>query len=66
MRSLQAVYRKLCSKGRIEALKSMKKEYWERLTAKEQGVTEEMTRWHYQPNGHEFEQSLGNSEGQTV
>ena len=25
-----------------------------------------MARWHHQPNGHEFEQSLDNSEGQTV
>ena len=31
----------------------------------EKGVTEdEMVGWHYQLNGHEFEQTLGNSEGQ--
>ena len=31
----------------------------------EKGMTEEeMTRWHLQLNGHEFEQTLGDSEGQ--
>ena len=31
----------------------------------EKGVTDdEMVRWHYQLNGHEFEQTLGNGEGQ--
>ena len=42
--------------------------YWKRPWCskgqKEKGVTEnEMTEWHHQLNGHEFEQSLGESEG---
>ena len=38
--------------------------YWERLR-EEKGVTEdEMAEWHHWLNGHEFEQTLGNSEGQ--
>ena len=31
----------------------------------EKGATQdEMVGWHHQPNGHEFEQTLGGSEGQ--
>ena len=38
---------------------------WERLTAEEKGTTEdEMVGWHHQLTGHEFEQTLGDSEGQ--
>ena len=38
---------------------------WEKLRAKGEGVTEnEMVGWHHQLNGHEFEQTLGDSEGQ--
>ena len=41
-----------------------KKRCWERLKAGE-GVTEdEMVGWHHRPNGHEFEQTLGDGEGQ--
>ena len=33
----------------------------------EKGVTEdEMVGWHHQINGHEFEQTLGDSEGQGI
>ena len=36
-----------------------------RLINTEEGVTEnEMVGWHHSLNGHEFEQTLGNSEGQ--
>ena len=32
-----------------------------------QGMTEdEMVGWHHQVNGHEFQQSLGDSEGQEI
>ena len=35
------------------------------MRAREKGVTEdEMARWHHQLNGHEFEQTQGESEGQ--
>ena len=35
------------------------------LMQKENGVTEdEMFRWHHRLNGHEFEQTLGDSKGQ--
>ena len=35
------------------------------LMAWEKGMTEdEMVRWHHQLNGHEFEQALGDCEGQ--
>ena len=40
---------------------------WERLTVKGEGGSDEMVemvRWYHQLNGHEFEQTLGNSEGQ--
>ena len=38
---------------------------WERLKAKGEGVAEdEMVRWHHQINGHEFEQTPGESGGQ--
>ena len=38
---------------------------WERLKAKGEGVAEdEMVRWHYQFNGHELEQTPGESGGQ--
>ena len=38
---------------------------WERLRQEEKGETEnEMVRWHHQLNGHEFEQTLEDSEGQ--
>ena len=38
---------------------------WERLRAGGEGVTEdEMVGWHHWLNGHEFEQTLGDSEGQ--
>ena len=38
---------------------------WERLRVGGEGVTEdEMVGWHHQLNGHEFEQSPGDSEGQ--
>ena len=38
---------------------------WERLKAKGKGVTEdEMVRQYHQLNGHEYERTLGNSEGQ--
>ena len=30
----------------------------------EKRAMEEMVRWHHQLNGHEFEQTLGNGEGQ--
>ena len=43
--------------------KGPEKGYWERL--REKGVTEdEMAEWHHWLNGHEFEQTPGNSEGQ--
>ena len=39
--------------------------YWERLRQEEKGATkDEMVGWHHWLNGHEFEQSLGDSEGQ--
>ena len=43
-----------------------KKPYcWERLGAEEKGVTEdEMAGWHHRLDGLEFEQTLGDSEGQ--
>ena len=38
---------------------------WERLRAEEKGATDdEMVGWHQQFNGHEFEQTPGDSEGQ--
>ena len=38
---------------------------WERLRAREEGTTEvEMVGWHHWLNGYEFEQTLGESEGQ--
>ena len=38
---------------------------WERLKARGEGATEDkMVRWHHWFNGHEFEQSLGVSDGQ--
>ena len=38
---------------------------WERLRAEGEGATEdEMVGWHHRLNGHEFEQTLGDSEGQ--
>ena len=38
--------------------------FWERLR-QEKGLTEDkMVKWHHQLNGHEFEQTLGDSEGQ--
>ena len=38
---------------------------WKRPSQEEKGVTEdEMVGWHRQLNGHEFEQTLGDSEGQ--
>ena len=38
---------------------------WKRPSQEEKGVTEdEMVGWHHQLNGHEFEQTLGDSEGQ--
>ena len=30
----------------------------------EEAIEDEMVRWHHRPNGHEFEQTLGDSEGQ--
>ena len=37
----------------------------ERLRAEREGETEdEIVGWHHQLNGHEFEQTLGDSEGQ--
>ena len=40
---------------------------WERLRAGGEGVTEdEMVRWHHWLDGHEFEQTLGDSEGHGV
>ena len=38
---------------------------WERLRAEGEGITEdEMFGWHHRLSGHEFEQALGDSEGQ--
>ena len=38
---------------------------WERLKAEEKGMIEdEMTEWHHQFNGREFEQTLGDSKGE--
>ena len=38
---------------------------WERLKGKESGAADgEMFRWHYRLNGHEFEKTPGNGEGQ--
>ena len=38
---------------------------WERLRAEEKGATDdEMVGWHQQFNGHEFEQTPGDSKGQ--
>ena len=38
---------------------------WERLRQEDKGTTEdEMVGWHHQLNGHEFEQALGDDEGQ--
>ena len=38
---------------------------WKRLRAEEKGATDdEMVGWHQQFNGHEFEQTPGDSEGQ--
>ena len=38
---------------------------WERLKARGEGITEDkMVGWHHQLNGHEFEQTPGDSEGQ--
>ena len=38
-------------------------EVWEKLRAGGEGVTEdEMIGWHHQLNGHEFEQTQGDSE----
>ena len=38
---------------------------WKRLSAGGEGATkDEMVGWHHQLNGHEFEQALGDSEGQ--
>ena len=37
---------------------------WERLKAGEGTTEDEMVGWHHQLNGHEFEQALGDSEGQ--
>ena len=38
---------------------------WERLRQEEEWATEdEMVGWHHQLNGHEFEQALGDGEGQ--
>ena len=47
-------------------LKEINPEYsLERLRAGEKGVTEnETVGWHHQLNGHEFAQTLGDSEGQ--
>ena len=40
--------------------------YWEKLKAKGKGMAEdEIDRYHHQLNGHEFEQSLGESGGQS-
>ena len=33
-------------------------------SGQEKRVAEEMVEWHHQVNGHEFEQTLGDSEGQ--
>jgi len=43
-----------------------KRPWWQdRLMAEEKGATEdEMVGWHHWLNGHEFEQALGDSEGQ--
>ena len=39
--------------------------YIERGGQEEKGMTEdEMVGWHHRPNGHEFEQALGDGEGQ--
>ena len=36
-----------------------------KIVSQEKGVTEdEMVGWHYRLSGHEFEQTLGDSEGQ--
>ena len=37
---------------------------WERLKAKEGTTKDEMVGWHHWISGHEFEQTLGDSEGQ--
>ena len=37
---------------------------WERLKVGGEGTTEDEMVWHHQLNGHEFEQTLGDSEGQ--
>ena len=38
---------------------------WKDWEQEEEGVTEdEMVRWHHRLNGHEFEQTLGDGEGQ--
>ena len=37
---------------------------WGRLGAVERVMEDEMVRWHHQLNGHEFEQTPGDSEGQ--
>ena len=37
---------------------------WERLRAEEMVTEDEMVGWHHQLNGHEFEQTVGDTEGQ--
>ena len=37
---------------------------WERLKAGERATEDKMAGWHHRLNGHEFEQTLGDSEGQ--
>ena len=50
----------------IQTANSLKKTIcWERLRAGGEGTTEdEMVGWHHRLNGHEFEQTPGDSEGQ--
>ena len=49
----------------IQRANSLEKTLMLRKTEGEKGVTEdEMVGWHHQLNGHEFEQTLGDSEGQ--
>ena len=38
--------------------------FWERLREKEGGNEDDMVGWHHRLSGHEFEQTLGDSEGQ--
>ena len=48
--------------GTASSLK--KTQMLERLRAGGEGGTDEMVGWHHQLNGHEFEQTPGDSEGQ--